>query len=68
MWILKCVMCLSCVPYKCCAQVRYIDGGSMQKFECTVPRVCRESIIYDEVVLWVVHEVTIFPFFETLLS
>ena len=40
----------------------------MQKFECTVPRVCRGSVIYDEVVLWGIDEVTIFSFFQTVLA
>ena len=66
-WILKCVMCLSCVPYTC-ARVRYVDGGLIQKFECTVPQLCRVRVIYDEVVLWGVPEVTVFSFFQTVLA
>ena len=54
-WILKCIMCLSCASYKCCTRVCYVDSASMLKFGCTVTRECRGSVIYDEVVLWDIH-------------
>ena len=57
--------CVSLVPpFKFCAQVSSLDSCSMQKFVHTVPQESRGSTIYDEVVLWDVHEV--FPFLSTI--
>ena len=59
-------MCLSCAPHtNFVGEEGYLDGSSMQKYDCTVPQVCRGSVIYDEVILWSVrHEVTVSQFFS----
>ena len=44
-----------------------MDSGSMQKFGRTISQECRGSIIYDEVVLWDVHEIFV-HFRQTMRS